>query len=188
MLPRFMRRVAAIALVAAGMALGACGGDDGDDKKSADAYATDFCSAAQTWVDALRAGAGDLSGLGSDATPKEGKDALEGFFEKAVSDTEKFSDELDSAGVPDVEGGEDAANELKTAIDQAKEILERALEQTGDLPVDSEQRFSVEARKVGNSTRDSLGKVGDAIAEPRSSELQTALRESPGCRRLGNNN
>jgi hypothetical protein len=184
-----MRRLATTLLLAIALGISACGGDDDDggDKQDPRDYASDFCGAAQEWVDAIRSGARDLGGLDRDATPREGREALGSFFDQTVKDTDEFAAELDAAGEPDVSGGADAAKELKDAVAQAKDILEDARAQTEDLPVSDERAFATEARKVGRSTRDSLSRVGDAIDEPRSGELREAIRDTPGCQRLRQN-
>ena len=186
-----MRRLTILALLGAGIALAACGDDDDDggggggDQVSAEDYASAVCSSTQDWVQGLQKRATDLQGsLGTDISPEEGKEALAGFLDDVISDTEDWITGLNDAGVPDVSGGEDAAEDLRAAAEEAKGVLEDTRSSVDDLPTDDEQEFAQEAGKVGTATEDSLGKVGDAISEPESEELKTALEETPACTEL----
>jgi len=183
-----MNRPMLIAVLAAALAIGACGDDDdgGDGESvSADDYASAICSSTQDWVDGLQGRATDLQGsLGSDVSPEQGKDALAGFLDDVISDTDDWIAAVNDAGVPDVEGGEQAADDLLTAAEDAKVVLEDTRSRVDDLPTASDADFAREASEVGSATQESLGTIGDAISEPESDELRTALEESPACTEL----
>jgi hypothetical protein len=176
-----------IAILAVSVALAACGGDDdgGGNSVSAEDYASAICSATQDWVEGLQQRATDLPGsLGTNATPEEGKEALAGFLDDVITDTDDWISALSDAGDPDVDGGEQAAEDLRNAAEEAKGVLEDTRDRVDDLPTDDEQRFAQEAGEVGSATQESLGKVGDAISEPESEELRNALQDTPECSQL----
>jgi hypothetical protein len=184
-----MKRRSLTAMVAASLVLAACGGDDdgdgGGDSVSAEDYASAVCTSTQDWVGGLQKRATDLQGaLGSNATPEEGKNALAGFLDDVLADTDDWVAALDEAGVPDVDGGEAAADELRSAAEDAKGVLEDTRARVDDLPTDDEQQFAREAGEVGSATQESLGKVGDAISEPESKDLRDALQDAPACSQL----
>ena len=176
--------------MAACLALAACGGDDDGDGGSdntvpAKAYATDICDSTQEWVSDLQTRATDLTkSLGSDVSPEKGKEALSGVLDEVLADTDDWVQAVDDAGVPDVEGGEQSAQDFQTAAADAKGVLEDTKASVEDLPTGNEAEFSREASKVGDATRESLGKVGEAISSRDSKELQTAFQDTPSCKKL----
>ena len=191
-----MLRALLILVMTACLALAACGDDDeggggGDggsgEKVSAEAYATDVCDSTQEWVSDLQTRATDLTkdlGGGADVSPADGKEALVGFMEDVITDTEDWAQAVEDAGVPDVDGGEEYAQDFQTAAEDAKGVLEETQAGVENLPTDNEQRFAREAEKVGDATSESLGKVGDAISASESKELQTAFEDTPSCKKL----
>ena len=179
-----------IPVLAACLALAACGGDDdgdggSDNTVSAEAYATDVCVSTQEWVSDLQTRATDLSkSLGTNVTAAEGKDALSGFMANVITDTDDWVQDVTDAGTPDVDGGEQAAEDFRKAAEDAKRVLEDTKASVDDLPTGNEQAFSREATKVGDATQESLGKVGDAMSARDSEALRTAFAEVASCKKL----
>ena len=193
-----MLRPAYILLIVLALALGACGDDDDDsgngggggdaggETVSADQYAGDICESTQTWVEDLQKRASDLQGsLGTNVSPQEGKDALAGFLDDVLTDTDKWIEAVNASGTPDVDGGEQSAEEFRNAAEEAKGVLEDTAESVDNLPTDSEEAFSRETTKVGEATEESLKNVGDAISTPDSDELQKAFQDNKTCQELG---
>jgi len=182
-----MRIRTGIALLAVAALIGACGGDDdnGGGSVSAGDYARDICTATSDWVQGIQTLATDLQQeLPQGASPQEGKEALEGFLGDALERTETYVSAVEDAGTPDVDGGDDAAGQIRDAVGEARDIISDARDQAGDLPTDSEQAFSEEADELGNSTRDSLSAVGDAIGDPPE-ELSNAFQDEEACSQIG---
>jgi hypothetical protein len=182
-----MRFRTGISLLAATALIGACGGDDdnGGGGVSSDQYAADICTATGEWVSGIQGLATGLQdSLPQGASPEEGKEALEGFLGDALESTETYVSAVEDAGTPDVDGGEDAAGEIRDAVGEARDIISDARDQAADLPTDSEEAFSREADELGNSTRDSLSAVGDAIGDPPE-ELSQAFQEEEACSQIG---
>lgn len=177
-----------ITLIAA-MALfvSACGGDDdngdgGGETVAVGDYASDICTAFTEWTGAIQERQTDLqSGLEPGASPQEGKDALQGFLDDAVEASDQLVEDVDAAGVPDTENGEEAAEALQQAAQDARDQLAQAQEDVADLPTDSPQAFSEAASEFGNQVRSALENVGEGIDEVDTPELDQAIDEEEAC-------
>jgi predicted RNase H-like HicB family nuclease len=161
----------------------ACGGDDdGDDKVAVGDYASDICTAFTDWSGSIRDRQGELEqGLDPDATPQEGKDALETFLDDAVDASDTLVEDVEAAGTPDTENGEDVAEALQSAAEDARGKLEQAREDLDDLPTDSPEAFSTAADDFGDEVRTALEGVGDGIEEIDTPELDKAIDEESAC-------
>jgi hypothetical protein len=172
-----------LALLAA-LFVAACGDDDDDGGGSADVgeYASDICTAFTDWTQAIQDRQTELQeGLQPGASPEEGKEALQGFLDDAVSASEQLVEDVDAAGVPDTENGEDAAEALQGAAEGARDQLAEAQENVGDLPTDSPQAFGEAADQFGNDVRSALEGVGDGLQDIDTPELDEAIDEEEAC-------
>ena len=108
-----MFRLKTVAFVlAAGLFVGACGGDEAGGG-GAQAYASSVCQAFSTWVNDIQARNNTLTNaLSPQSTPSQQKEQLGVFLDSVIQDTDKLISSVDAAGVPDVEGGERAAQTL----------------------------------------------------------------------------
>lgn len=179
-----MLRSKTISLIA-GMALfvSACGGDDdgGGDSVSAGDYASDICTAFFDWRDAIQERQTELgSSLGPDAAPQEGKDALQGFLDDVVAASDQLVEDVDAAGTPDVENGEEAADALQTTAERARDRLAQAQDEVADLPTDSPEAFGEAADQFGDDIQAALGDI-EGLQDIESPELEQALDEEEAC-------
>lgn len=165
----------------------ACGGDDegGDDggsseTVSAEAYAADVCGAMQDWITGIQERTQDLgSGLsGGDADA--GKQLLVDLLSEMSSSTGELVSAVEDAGVPDVDGGEEAADSLVSAFEEVQGILEDAQADVEDLPSDP-QGFQQGAAELGPTIQQALSSVGESLEEPDSEDLKTAFEEEESC-------
>ena len=156
--------------------MAACGGGGGVDPE---VWADDICSAAQDWISALVEG---QSSLATPESPAEGREVLGGFLESAVEETESFISAVEDAGAPDVEEGEALADELNTALEKAKEVLEEALADVEGLSDDPEE-FASQATELGASAQEALSSFGEGFSE--SEELATIFEENETCQQVG---
>ena len=125
--------------------ISACGDDDDGGGGSADVgdYASDICTAFTDWTKAIQDRQTELQeGLQPGASPQEGKDALEGFLDDAVTASDQLVEDVEAAGTPDTDNGEEAADALQQAATEARDKLAEAQENVADLPTDSPQAFS----------------------------------------------
>ena len=175
------------ALAALALFVGACGGDDdggdgGGDTVSPESYAADICTAVGDWVTAIQDGAGEIT---TSADASSGVEALQSFLDDAVTETEALISEVEDAGAPDVDGGEEFADQLKAAFGEAKTVLEDARDQAADLPTDDPAAFSTAAADLGTSVQEALGAVGSELSEPSDESLATAFEEEEACTSIG---
>lgn len=176
-----------ITLIAAlALFVSACGGDDdngdGGDTVAVGDYASDICTAFTDWTESIQERQGDLqSGLEPGASPEEGRDALQGFLDDAVTASDELVDDVDEAGVPDTENGEQAADALQGAAEDARDQLAEAQEGVGDLPTDDPQEFGQAASEFGNEVRAALENVGEGLDEIDTPELDEAIDEEEAC-------
>ena len=180
-----LRMLAALAALA--MLVGACGGGDDDgggggDSVSPESYASDICTAVGDWVTAIQEGASEIT---TSADASSGVEVLQSFLEDAVTETEALISDVEDAGAPDVDGGEEFADQLRGAFDEAKTVLEDARDQAADLPTDDPAAFSTAAADLGTSVQEALGTVGSELSEPSDESLATAFEEEEACTSIG---
>ncbi len=172
-------------IVVMALVITACGDDDDEgsgDPVAVPEYASDICSAFFGWTDALQDGLTDQgSSLGPDAAPQEGKDALQGFLDNAVAASDQLVEEVEAAGMPDTENGEEDADLLQTAAERARDQLEDAQGDVADLPTDSPEAFSEAARQFGTDVQAALGQLGQPLDDVDSPELEEAFEEEEAC-------
>ena len=164
--------------------ISACGDDDDGGGGSADVgdYAADICTAFTDWTKAIQDRQTELQqGLQPGASPEEGKDALAGFLGDAVSASDQLVDDVEAAGTPDTENGDDAANALQDAATGARDKLAEAQDKVADLPTDSPQAFSDAADDFGNDVRSALDGVGDGLQNIDTPELDKAIDDEEAC-------
>ncbi len=171
-------------LLAAGLFVGACGGGGGS--ADAEAYASRICQAFSTWVnDIQRRNQTLTAALGPQATPAEGKEQLQIFLDSVIEDTDKLINSVDAAGVPDVEGGQRAATQVKNAAARAKRSFESARAQVDQLPTDNRAAFRAGAQQIGTQIGSSLSALGQELRNrAQSQEIRQAFEDSPTCARL----
>ena len=183
------KRLSMLAAVAAlALFVGACGGGDDDggggggDTVSPESYAADICTAVGDWVTAIQEGASEIA---TSADASSGVAVLQSFLEDAVTETEALISNVEDAGAPDVDGGEEFADQLQGAFDEAKTVLEDARDQAADLPTDDPAAFSTAAADLGTSVQEALGTVGSELSEPSDESLATAFEEEEACTSIG---
>ena len=176
------------ALAALALFVGACGGGDdeggdgGGDTVSPESYAADICTAVGDWVTAIQDGASEIT---TSADASSGVEVLQSFLDDAVTETEALISEVEDAGAPDVDGGEEFADQLRSAFDEAKTVLEGARDDAADLPTDDPAAFSTAAAELGTSVQEALGAVGSELSEPSDESLATAFEEEEACTSIG---
>ena len=178
------RTFSAIAIAA--VLVTACGDDDdgggGGDTVSAGDYATDICTAFLGWRDAIQKRQEDLQeGLSPGISPQEGKDALAASSATRSRPATTSSSRSRTAGVPDAENGEEAADALQTAAQDARDELAKAQAEVEELPTDDRAAFGTAADQLGNNVRTALGEVGSGLEDIESEELDKAFDEEEAC-------
>lgn len=178
--------------IAAALMLAACGGGDAsngggsEETVTAQEYASDVCGALDAWVTASRDRAGSLTGvLNPTDTPENRRDVLAGYIDGVIEDTEALLDDVQAAGVPDVEGGEEIAGQIADAFDSVKTELEQTRDDVDALPTDDPAAFTAAATQLGTSVQTSLTAVGTSVGGISQPELNQAFAVEPTCSGLG---
>ena len=163
--------------------IAACGGDD---KVSADEYVGSLCTAASGFTTTVVEGQTALQdAAGGDLTPEEGKEQLSSFFADATDAGETAASEIEEAGVPDVENGEEIAEALSTAFDNVSTALADAQDDVEALPTDSDESFQSAAEALATSFQEDVSSVGEGLSEiGESSELESAAESNSDCQSL----
>ncbi len=171
-------------VLAAGLFLGACGGDEGGNG-AAQQYASSVCTAFSTWVQNIQERNQTLTAsLNPQSTPAQGKEQLQIFLNSVIEDTDQLISSINAAGVPEVEGGQQAAAQIKTAANSAKTSFQSALNQVDQLPTDP-AGFRAGAQQIGSQIGSSLSGLGETLRNrAQSEEIRQAFEDSPTCARL----
>jgi hypothetical protein len=179
-----LRSKTILLIAALALFISACGDDDDGGGGSADVgdYAADICTAFTDWTKAIQDRQTELEqGLDPGASPQEGKDALQGFLDDAVAASDTLVDDVEAAGTPDTENGDEAADALLEAAEGARDQLAAAGDDVANLPTDSPEAFSQAADKFGNDVRVALEGVGDGLQDIDTPELDEAIDSEEAC-------
>lgn len=177
-------RVVALGAVAA-FVLGACGGGGGGGggttTVSVDAYAADVCSALAAWVADIQERASTITEGINPGDAAAGKERLDEFIGTTVTSTQTLIDDVEDAGVPDTENGEEAADQIVSGLEEVKRILEDAQDQIAELPTNDPQAFGQGAQEIATSLQEATGEAAGAIDSANSEELTEAFGENEDC-------
>lgn len=114
--------------------------------------------------------------------PEDLKESFVSFLEEIKELYDSARTEVEEAGVPDVEGGEEFAQELSDVFQQGSNELENSIEEAQALPTDSPEEFAAAAQELGTGLQDvgtELAADFDDIETP--DELQEAFEDEEGC-------
>jgi hypothetical protein len=162
--------------------IASCGGDE----VSADEYVGALCSATAGLTSTVVEGqAAVREAAAGTVSPDEGKEELTGFFEDATAAAEQAASEVEDAGTPDVENGEEIAGALSTAFDNVSAALADAASDVDALPTESEESFQAAAEELSTSFQDDVSSIGEGMDElAESPELESAAEANSECQSL----
>ena len=157
-------KAAALAAVVT-LALAACSSDGGGDAAtqsgdtdrtvSAEAYMNTLCGELQTWLTSLQEGAQSISGQLAGAEAEQGRQVIGAYLDDAISATQEAAAALGEAGVPDVEGGAEAAQAAVDGLDQVEQVFTDARAAVEELP-DDKAGFKAGATAIGTQIQSAL--------------------------------
>jgi hypothetical protein len=168
------------------LVLTACGDDDdgggGGDTVSAGDYASDICTAFTDWRDTIQEQRDDLTGsLQPGISPEDGKSKLESFLGDVVGATDELVTNVEAAGVPDAENGQEVADALQSIADDAQSELQDAEQKVSELPTDSREAFGTAASGFATEIQTALQNVGQGLGDIESKEVEKAFEEEEAC-------
>jgi hypothetical protein len=151
------------------------------------AFATDVCTSAKDWVDTIQQGAQTFGGgLSANSSPEQIRDGLVGFLDDAIAETEELIGEVEEAGVPDVDGGEEASQTLIDAFNRVKSAFEDARAEAQALPTDDQQAFMQGAQQLGTTVQQALTEIGQELETQENEDLKGEFDENEACNELEN--
>jgi hypothetical protein len=107
-----------------------------------------------------------------------------GYFDDILTSTDGMIGDIEAAGIPDVEGGQEAADRVLAGMRDARAILQQARDDAAALDTSDPQAFGEEVQAIGQEVGSSLGEVGDAMQRFESPELDEVSQDVPECQEL----
>ncbi len=150
-------------------------------------WANDFCGAIGSWVGGIQADnqkfTEKLSKSGNE--PVAVKRTLVDFLSNTVDANKELRADIDAAGIPDVDDGEQLVASLKDALDRAFKRFDQTLQRARDLPTGNRQKFLAALNEAEAPLAD-IQKVFTAIERdfdesPGGKKLSRLLERAPGC-------
>lgn len=160
-------------------------GSDGDGVP-VEEYATGVCTAMSTWQT-------DVQGLATDlqadppTDPATGKQVLIDFVAEMSAVTTTMVDEVDAAGPPDVDSGEDIHGTLVDGLTALSDLFDQLEVDMAAVPDNDPAAFSEALTQVTTQFQASAQKIGEAFGTidqtypEQSAEIQAAFQAEPAC-------
>jgi hypothetical protein len=162
-------------LVVCGVLLAGCGGGGGGSKKSADEWATGYCSAATTWVTTLEE---------ARKSARTGSTSPSNAAQTVTNQTNTFTQAIGDLGEPDTPDGSTSAataKDLTTTLQgRVGRISAAASTNNPDATVASRQKIVQD--QIAASLSDVAATTGQL--ETNDAALGTAIKASPDCTAL----
>jgi methyl-accepting chemotaxis protein len=160
-------------LVGAALLAAGCGGSD---ESATTKWFDNVCSAVTTWQDSI-------SGAGQSLKNNPSKAGLESAFTDAKDATSTLSDDLESAGKPDTDSGEQAKEALDTLGTQLDDGVTKMQDSVGGVSTVNEALTAVSAVSGTLATMSTQIKstVDNLRTLDAKGELQTAFNEADSC-------
>ena len=182
MVRSFVRVVVAGAILSG---LVSCGGDD---KVSASDFASDVCTAVGDWMREIQESGegieGQIDGAGADLGRI--KDVIVGFLDDGVDATETVISEVDEAGVPEGDDGEEIADRIQEAFEEVKAAFEEerdAVEATeSDDPQQLVSQFEQTQSRLGG---EAIEKAFGPLEEFEDSDVSQEFQTNDTCQSIG---
>ena len=171
-----LRATALVAVLA--VLVSACG----DDPVAVDDYANDLCTALTGWTEELRERQTELQeGADTGGSPEADRDALQRFVDGAVAASDSLVDDVEAAGVPDIEDGEEVADAFQDAVEETRSELEDAQADVADIPTDSSDSYRAAVDDFVSESRSTLEGIDEQLQDVYAPELDMALDEASAC-------
>lgn len=159
-------------------------GEAAHDRVTPEAWASGVCTATAEWIDEIAALNADLQENLDASSLETLRDSTVAYFDELLASTDRMIDRVEAAGVPDVDGGGDAAEHVLTGLATARAALKDARERAASLETDDPGTFSEKLREIGGDVATSLSDVADSMARFRSPALDAASQDVPECQGL----
>jgi hypothetical protein len=166
-------------LLAVAALVTSCGGDD---SVSVDDYANDLCTALRGWAQELRDRQAELqAGAQPEESPESARDALQQFVDGAAAATDDLVEDIDDAGRPDTESGEEVADAFRGALEDTRGELEQAQDEVSDIPTDDPREYRAAVDDFLAELRSTIEGFDERFQDVDAPELEQALGEASAC-------
>ena len=172
--------------IAVTLALAACGGGSSSSSSAvtAAAYVKSACGTLVTWKGDVTAASAKLQTASNAAKSlAQGKAEYVVFVTSLVAATRKAATGLQSAGIPNVKDGKQAAETLSQAFTRASTSLAGTIAKAKAIPTTSAAAYQAAASGVTNQFKSSLNTLASASPK-RNDQLRAAAAKDPTCRAL----
>ncbi|MDQ3985389.1 MAG: hypothetical protein M3280_02690 [Actinomycetota bacterium] len=169
-----------VALVPA-LVIPACGSDT----VAAGEYMGSVCSEMKAWIEGIQSDAQEVQSLDPQTPAPEQKEKATEFLEATIESTDEMISDVEDAGVPDVENGDQIAEDVVGTLEDARQAYEEANEKVADLSTDDPAAFQQGLSEIGQA----LSAQGEALRTSMSTlqeseELQNAGQDVQPCQDL----
>ena len=151
----------------------------------ADQWVASVCGALSTWQNDLTTGVPDLTAITDLDAAKE---TLGGYLDDVTASTDTLVQEIQAAGVPDVEGGDDIASEFRTNLESVRDSFSNAKTELESLSTDDPNAFAAGLEDIGTALNQAGTDVGQAFDRLASEHPTAGLNEvaanEPACQSL----
>jgi hypothetical protein len=152
---------------------------------TAEAFAASVCGGMNTYLSDIQTLSTDFSSsLDPTGSPQDQLNAVAGYLDSVVAATDDLVTSMQAAGVPDVDGGQEAADALSSAFTAARDALQSARDQVDSLPTDDPAAFAAALTQLGTDIQTSMTGVGDSLGSITSSEIDQAFQNEASCQSL----
>jgi len=194
---RPMRRMLlAAVLVLTALALGACGGDSGGsdaggdqaeaDRVDARTWAEDVCGSARRWLDENQARSAEIQQGPAPSTPREGREVVVRLVSEMVASGDEMVNEIEAAGTPDVDRGEEAQEGFVSLMQQLVDAFRTTEGELAELPLD--ERFGEELQATMARMDERVDDIDyEQLEETTDPELDALFDEIDDCQAVAAN-
>lgn len=180
-----------------GALLAACGGGGGggDSKAGRTTSATEWagavCGQIGSWLKGVQSSATGLTSTVQNgaADLPAARAQLSNFFGDIVQRTNQMVREIQDAGVPDTDGGQQVADDLKAGLSEVKQIFLDGQARIQNLPTGDASAFQEQADQAFKgltAAGDKIGQKFQSVAKKSNgAAMQQAFRKAPQCQNVG---
>jgi hypothetical protein len=172
-------RIAGVGLISV-LILGACGSDEVPTEE----YVADLCSSMVDWqgqAQELSTGLQEEVQANPEMDAEERKDRISTYLEDLKAETESFISNVEDAGTPEVEGGEEVADDLLSGFRDLVGVIEDAQAEVEDLPTDDDEAFQSETDQIGNDLQAGFEEIGNGFESMGGTPIDEAITEEESC-------
>jgi hypothetical protein len=193
---RLRTNLGLVALLVFALLLGACGGsDEKSDSASegstdtaqtttitADKFAGAVCGALSSWLTDIQDRAASLTPDATDAAATQA--TLVDFLDGLVTSTDEMITKIESAGVPDTDGGQEAQSAVLDSLENVKTLFEESRDKVAGLSTDDPKAFGQALQSIGTDLQDAADGATSSLDSITDSDINAAFGTNPACASL----